>query len=1606
MNNQEKGYFEKLIETRQQFYNQIQEAEKKGTVEGYWNSVVDKYSDQAHFIYEILQNADDAEAQNAHFELFDDRLVFRHDGKRRFSVSDPDTYKQDRENKKVGDINGITSIGGSGKFLDDAKIGKFGLGFKAVFQYTLTPSIYDSNASFRIHNYIVPEIINDDYPGRKDNETIFVFPFDKPDISPEDAVEDIKEKLSKLIFPNLFLKNLEKITYDCFGEKGIFKKKVEIEKSFDDISAQFIKITKGKKSDVDMMWLFSRTDDANHKFSVGFFIDDEGHVSLPNQQYTAFCFFPTLVTTNLNFVIHAPFLLTDNREGIMAGNAHNKNMIQSLAELASDALECLCQMSTGVKKRLITDDIIDILPFQDNLFSPEYDKSKVSFMPFYNEIKRKMQSAEVLPTRKGYTSRTKAYWAETEDIPKLISDEQLTALVGSEAHFVFVSKGRNNTQHNAVFGKGRYIDSVVYSPFSEDALYRRIDVEFIQSQKTTWLIKLYRYILEGRNRATRVSKVKALPIFLDEEGNAVAAYDKNDHEILFLPDEEATGYTTINGSLFKNEHVKKLLNELDIKKPEQADRIFNKIIPQYVDGVKEYGSLKSDFRLFLKYYIECEGTDKEEDLIESIKGLYCIECKRASDDSKFVGKANDLYIPSDDLKEYFKGFDDVYFVDLDEYEGYISKKDWKYLEDFLVKLGVSKRVRRVKNVYGQDDEQFVYQRFGSVWPSYTISKKRLRKWTDYRLKGAYAVVDRIIEEKSKQLSIILWNQLLALFCNIKASWNKPVLGGVHEYPNYGNNYKLFEGFDAKKLKNNAWLLNSKGEFVCPKGLILQDISPLYNITANGIDELIEFLDMYAVNPEYENLSDDQVEKLQFIDMLKKFGLPSDITDDEARFMISALYKQRHSSDDSVTNENDGEDSSVAGSRVAREIEKRVAENKSKENEKKPKQTAAKEEEDSDELTRAGVNYADKIEKTKQKFEEEIRRIEELEDAQNRAHEAGKYSFGWFSALLELEAAANGEDNMSSREVSITFGKIERDLESTRTLLLKRPNKHIPQVLEELVDIPLVLNMPDKQPIKLVIEGSTIQSYTLKVRLKNEERLDEIDFSEVIDARIDAQNPSFLLRELQKQFAKFEYDDDYDMQNNLCDNIKFIFGPPGTGKTTHLARNVIMPLVAEEKGQKIIVLAPTNKAADVIVERIMSSMGNDHSYEKWLIRYGVTSNEKIEKSKVFHGKEIDIADYENFVLVTTIARFPYDYLIGKDKKRHYLYGTNWDYVIVDEASMIPLVQIVYPLYLKTPKQFIIAGDPFQIEPTFSVDEWKDENIYSMVNLDSFTDPQTVPYQYDVELLTTQYRSIPSVGTIFSELTYGGLLDHNRSEDSRRPLNIEKYLDYNSLNIIKFPVSKYESIYKAKKLKRSNYHAYSALFTYEFACYLARCLDKENPGEVFKIGIIAPYTAQAGLIDKLVTAADLPKNIKISSGTIHGFQGDECDIILAVFNPPPYISNSDKIFLNRKNIVNVAISRAKDYLFVIMPDDETDGVNELKLIKRVEGLIKEGSDYVETKSKWIENRIFNDPDYLEDHSFATGHQLVNVYGIPEQKYEIRSEENAIDVQVHDVKEEVKW
>lgn len=71
MNKQEETYFAALSKDR----SEIADVLERRAVRGYKDSVVEKYSDQAHFIYELLQNADDACATRARFILEENRLI-------------------------------------------------------------------------------------------------------------------------------------------------------------------------------------------------------------------------------------------------------------------------------------------------------------------------------------------------------------------------------------------------------------------------------------------------------------------------------------------------------------------------------------------------------------------------------------------------------------------------------------------------------------------------------------------------------------------------------------------------------------------------------------------------------------------------------------------------------------------------------------------------------------------------------------------------------------------------------------------------------------------------------------------------------------------------------------------------------------------------------------------------------------------------------------------------------------------------------------------------------------------------------------------------------------------------------------------------------------------------------------------------------------------------------------------------------------------------------------------------------------------------------------------------------------------------------------------
>src|SRR5436309_2051433 len=84
------------------------------------------YSKRTHFIFELLQNAEDAGAKRLEFRLWSDRLDVLHDGR----VFDE------------ADVRGICGVGEGTKGEDLTKIGKFGVGFKSVYAYVETPEIH------------------------------------------------------------------------------------------------------------------------------------------------------------------------------------------------------------------------------------------------------------------------------------------------------------------------------------------------------------------------------------------------------------------------------------------------------------------------------------------------------------------------------------------------------------------------------------------------------------------------------------------------------------------------------------------------------------------------------------------------------------------------------------------------------------------------------------------------------------------------------------------------------------------------------------------------------------------------------------------------------------------------------------------------------------------------------------------------------------------------------------------------------------------------------------------------------------------------------------------------------------------------------------------------------------------------------------------------------------------------------------------------------------------------------------------------------------------------------------------------------------------------
>jgi len=358
------------------------------------------YSDPSRFVYEILQNADDAEASEVQFFLTNDKLEIIHNGKKEFDYQD---------------VESITTIGSSTKQDDINAIGKFGAGFKSVFAVTETPQINSGKYHFKIRDFIIPEQL----PSiNNDSKTTIVLPFNHSNLSCDEAYRQINKRLGSLESESLlFLRNIKEIKWKTLNDSGHYLA------NKDSVKAYIISRHNNREKYQEYL-LFNcsiKIEDKDIKLSIAYSLDDKINKIVPLNDTKLFVFFPTNERTGLKFLLHAPYKTTPSRETIPFEDDQNKILTRKLADLVSDSI-------LEIKKLGYLDvNFLAMLPLNDEEEHPLYKA-------VYEKVRTALSTKALLPTTitNIYATANQALLPGVKEISRLLSIEDTKRLFGRE----------------------------------------------------------------------------------------------------------------------------------------------------------------------------------------------------------------------------------------------------------------------------------------------------------------------------------------------------------------------------------------------------------------------------------------------------------------------------------------------------------------------------------------------------------------------------------------------------------------------------------------------------------------------------------------------------------------------------------------------------------------------------------------------------------------------------------------------------------------------------------------------------------------------------------------------------------------------------------------------------------------------------------------------------------------------------------------------------------------------------------------------------------------------------------------------------------------------
>ena len=378
----------------------LQRQDKDGMLRRALERIIQLYTDKSHFVYELLQNAEDAGASKIKFEQYADRLVVLHDG-HPFSMEN---------------LQGLCDIGKSDKTDDLNQIGEFGVGFKSVFGICETVRLYShpskADQEKGYHQFAV-EIKDFTHPVDIDDQEVdagyttkFVFPYSVGfTFSGFTTIEKLNEVLSKRlqnlgITTLLFMKHLQSIDYKIELPKLKASGTYLLEKTPINDHCSLVSAmgeTASKKENEEISYLvFSRPVtgiQAGRTIDIAFAVtvEESGDYtfSASKSPYIS-VYFPTETESKLKFIVQGPYRTTPNRSSVPADDKDNIDLAEQTAALLRDSV---IELRDSGKLNF---SFLNILPVDNEVFY-----SAPLFECMFDETESMMTEEELLLCKDG-----------------------------------------------------------------------------------------------------------------------------------------------------------------------------------------------------------------------------------------------------------------------------------------------------------------------------------------------------------------------------------------------------------------------------------------------------------------------------------------------------------------------------------------------------------------------------------------------------------------------------------------------------------------------------------------------------------------------------------------------------------------------------------------------------------------------------------------------------------------------------------------------------------------------------------------------------------------------------------------------------------------------------------------------------------------------------------------------------------------------------------------------------------------------------------------------------------------------------------------------------